>query len=284
MKGLIELTKEHASTILTCIGATGVITTTILAVKATPEAMKIIEAEKAKKSKIVKETFYADNKKIQHDKVVIEDLTPYEKFKIAWKPYIPAFLTGLGTISCIFGANILNKRTQASLMSSYLLLSKYFNEYKCEANNTYVLEEGKNANQTIQKSLFERKIKKDPPKDISINNDEMLVYLPLYATTHFNDGYITTSKDIMLNLEKRINDEMDKEGYICINKIYTWLGINERELPAWGWQYGWVKLDNIDPSDNYRISIELSKCTLDDNSLDCWFVDVICPPEMQNFV
>lgn len=284
MKGLIELTKEHASTILTCIGATGVIATTILAVKATPEAMKIIEAERAKKSKIVKETFYADNKKIQHDKVVIEDLTPYEKFKIAWKPYIPAFLTGLGTISCIFGANILNKRTQASLMSSYLLLSKYFNEYKCEANNTYVLEEGKNANQTIQKSLFERKIKKDPPKDISVNNDEMLVYLPLYATTHFNDGYITTSKDTMLNLEKRINDEMDKEGYICINKIYTWLGINERELPAWGWQYGWVKLDNIDPSDNYRISIELSKCTLDDNSLDCWFVDVICPPEMQNFV
>lgn len=284
MKGLIELTKEHSSTILTFIGATGVVVTTILAVKATPKAMKLIEEEKKKRSEVISKTIYADNKKIEYNEIVEKDITSYDKFKIAWKPYIPAFLTGLGTISCIFGANILNKRTQASLMSSYLLLSKYFNEYKYEANNTYVLEEGKNANQTIQKSLFERKIKKDPPKDISINNDEMLIYLPLYATTHFNDGYITTSKDIMLNLEKRINDEMDKEGYICINKIYSWLGINNKELPAWGWQYGWVKLDNIDYSDNYRISLELTKCVLDDDSLDCWFVDVICPPEMQSFV
>lgn len=284
MRGIIEWSKKNSSNILTFIGATGVIATTVLAVKATPKAIELIEEEKKKRTKIISKTLYSDNKKFEYNEMIKKDITPYDKFKIAWKPYIPAFLTGLGTISCIFGANILNKRTQASLMSSYLLLSKYFNEYKCEANNTYVLEEGKNANQTIQKSLFERKIKKEPPKDIFVNNDEMLVYLPLYATTHFNDGYITTSKDIMLNLEKRINDEMDKEGYICINKIYTWLGINERELPAWGWQYGWVKLDNIDPSDNYRISIELSKCTLDDNSMDCWFVDVICPPEMNNFV
>lgn len=276
MNGLIDFTKKHAATILTWLGATGVVATSVLAVKATPEAMKIIEEKR---------------KELPEG---VNDLTPYDKFKAAWKPYIPSVMTGLGTISCIFGANIVNKRTQASLISSYALLSKYFNEYRHEAHNTYKLEEGKNANQVIQKSLFEKKIKTDPPKDIFVDDDEMLVYLPTYATSHFNDGYITTKKSTILNLEKRINDEINKEGYVCFNRIYKWLGIKDSKLPAWGWQYGFVKPYDVSEEDHerieyygdpetYKVSIELTKCTLDDNSMDCWFLDTICPPEMQSF-
>ena len=295
MKGIIEWSKEHAATILTWIGATGVVATSVLAVKATPEAMRIIEEERIKRAESTTTTVFADNEKHEIEEVNCKDLTPYDKFKVAWKCYIPSFLTGVGTISCIFGANIVNKRTQASLMSSYALLSKYFSEYRYEASNTYKLDKGKNANQTIQQSIFERKFKNDPPKDIFVDDDEMLIYLPLYSTTHYNDGYITTKKSIMLNLEKRINDEINKEGYICINKIYKWLGIKDKELPAWGWQYGWVrpydviddkdlKIEYYDDPETYKVKLELTNCVMDDDSMNCWFVTVVCPPEMESFV
>lgn len=288
MNGIIDFTRKHASTILSFLGASGVVATAVLAAKATPEAINIVKAEEERREK---------------------ELTAYDKFKVAWKPYIPSILTGFGTISCIFGANIINKKAQASLMSSYALLSKYFNEYKYEANNTYSLEENHNANQVIQKALFERKIRQDPPEDVVLADDEILAYLPIYATTHSEDGYITTKKSSLLNLENRINDEIYKEGYCCINKVYKWLGMKNNKLPAWGWQYGWVKpydaknkelssvamksnsttatytdesLEEYD-DDIYKVKIELTKCTIDDNSMDCWFVDVICPPEMQSF-
>ena len=63
MKGIIEWSKEHAATILTYIGATGVVATSVLAVKATPEAMKIIEEERIKRAESTTTTVFVDNEK-----------------------------------------------------------------------------------------------------------------------------------------------------------------------------------------------------------------------------
>ena len=41
--------KRNASTVLTCLGGVGVVATTVLAVKATPKALQLIEEEKQKK-------------------------------------------------------------------------------------------------------------------------------------------------------------------------------------------------------------------------------------------
>ena len=68
---------RNASTILTALGGVGLITTTVLAVKATPKALLLIEEEKK-------------NKK--------EELTKIETVKAAAKPYIPAVLTGTATL------------------------------------------------------------------------------------------------------------------------------------------------------------------------------------------
>lgn len=83
--------------------------TAVMAVKATPKALRLIEeAEKEKGKK----------------------LTKTETVKVAWTPYIPTVLVGASTIACIFGANVLNKRRQAALMSAYALLDSSYKEYK----------------------------------------------------------------------------------------------------------------------------------------------------------
>lgn len=64
IKSIRMATKKHSPEILTGIGIAGMITTTIMAVKATPKALILIEDKK--------------------DELEAEKLTPIETIKAAW--------------------------------------------------------------------------------------------------------------------------------------------------------------------------------------------------------
>lgn len=105
--------KKASPTILTCIGAAGVVATAALAVKATPKADSLIKADSRR----------------NHDGDPYA-ATKLEAVKSCWKCYIPAAATGVATIICIFGANTLNKKQQASLASAYALVNRSYSDYK----------------------------------------------------------------------------------------------------------------------------------------------------------
>lgn len=113
---LMQKLKNSSPTILTCIGAIGVVATTVMAVKATPKALAIIEQAKEEKG---------------------EDLTKLEVVNVAGPLYIPTVIAGVSTIACIFGANILNKRSQATLVSAYALLDNSYREYVKKTEELY---------------------------------------------------------------------------------------------------------------------------------------------------
>ena len=100
---LLAFIKRNASTILTSLGAAGVLATAIITAKETPKALSLLEEAKDKKG---------------------EKLTKWEKAKIAGPTYIPAIATGAATVACIFGSNVICKRQQATLMSAYALLAR----------------------------------------------------------------------------------------------------------------------------------------------------------------
>ena len=120
--------KRNSSTILTCVGSIGVVTTAVLAVKATPKAIRLLESAEEEKG---------------------EELTTLETVKIAGPAYIPAAITGVSTIACIFGANILSKCQQASLMSAYALIENSYKEYKNKLKVLY----GDDADKEITKEI-----------------------------------------------------------------------------------------------------------------------------------
>lgn len=125
--------KRNASTILTCIGAAGVIATSIAAVKATPKAeMLLREAEEEKGDK----------------------LTLLEMVQTAGPAYIPSLLIGASTIACIFGANVLNTRQQATLMSAYGLLETSYKEYSKKVKELYGEEADNNVKEEVTKEHY----------------------------------------------------------------------------------------------------------------------------------
>lgn len=90
--------KKHSSTILTVIGSAGVVATTILAVKATPKAIQLIEDEKNRQNNDILTNAMANGYETCK---YVRELKPLEVIKVAWKPYIPTTITGLSTIACI---------------------------------------------------------------------------------------------------------------------------------------------------------------------------------------
>ena len=122
------------STILTCVGAIGVIVTSVLVAKAAPKAVRVIEEVETAKG---------------------EELTKLEVIKSVVPVYIPAIVVGASTIACIFGANVLNKRDQAALVSAYALADNAYREYKDKINNLISDDTKAQIKEAIAKDQYE---------------------------------------------------------------------------------------------------------------------------------
>ena len=101
---------KHSPEILIGIGITGMLTTTVLAVKATPKAITLIEEKK---------------KELDVDK-----LTPVETVKTAWKCYIPAAISGVAATACIICSNSVHAKRYSALATAYKISETAFTEYR----------------------------------------------------------------------------------------------------------------------------------------------------------
>ena len=129
--------KISSSTILTCIGAAGVVVTSVLTAKAVPKAELLLAKAKTEKG---------------------EELTKTEMVKAAAPAYIPAVIAGVSTIACIFGANVLNKRYQASIMSAYALIDSSYKEYRDTVEDVC----GEDADKQVKAEFIKRRFEEEP--------------------------------------------------------------------------------------------------------------------------
>ena len=193
--------KRNSSTILTCIGAAGVIFTAVTAVKATPKATRLLDKVKEEKG---------------------EDLTTLEKIKVAGPHYIPSILIGAGTIACIFGANVLNKRNQASLASAYALIDNSYKEYKRKVAELYGEEAHKEVISSIAKDKY--------TDDIRVGDNKMLFY------DEFSHRYFESTLEDIIKAEYNTNRQLQCNGRVYLNEYYEFLDLEP--IPG-GTELGW---------------------------------------------
>ena len=194
--------KRNGSFILTCIGAVGVVATSITAVKATPKAIKLIEKREQEKG---------------------EKLTVLETIKVAGPAYIPSLSIGASTIACIFVANGLNKKQQASIMSAYALLDTSYKEYKRKVEEIYGEETDKLVKEGISKDKYD--------ESVEVVDSDKELFFDFYSLRYFS-----VSIDQLMNAENCINEVLSKRGYVSLNEFYELV-----DLPPvdFGYNQGW---------------------------------------------
>lgn len=134
--------KRNGSTILTFVGAAGVIATAVLAAKETPKALRILKDAEEEKG---------------------EELTKIETIKTVAPAYIPAAVTCVATIACIFGIDAIGKNQQASIASAYALLDSSYKEYRKKVREIY----GDDADERVKDEISKNKYDEILPSDDS---------------------------------------------------------------------------------------------------------------------
>lgn len=238
-KSVRTVMKKHSPEILTGIGIAGMITTTVMAVRATPKALILIEDKR---------------NELETDK-----LTPLETIKAAWSCYIPAALVGSVSVFCLVGASSTNLRRNAALATAYTLSESTLKEYQEKVVETI----GEKKEQSIRESVAKDKLLNNPVREVILTDKGG--HAKCYDV--ITDRYFESDKGIIERAVNKLNRQMRDELYVTLNEFYYEIGLDPSKM---GDMLGW----NIDKG---YIEIDYSS-HLDANGTPCLVLDYKIAP------
>ena len=218
------------------------ITTTILAVRATPKALELIEEQKEEES--------------------VDELSSFEVVKVAWKPYIPAMVTCIASTACLIGASSVNTKRNAALATAYKLSETALSEYRDKVVETI----GEKKERIVRDKVAEERVKKNPVSKnevIVTGNGKTLCFDPI------SGRYFMCSIETIKKAENTLNKQMlhDISGYVSLNEFYDELGLDHTSV---GNDLGW--------NTNQLIDIDFSS-QLNDNGEPSVVLDYLVAPK-----
>ncbi len=231
--------KKHSPEILTGIGIAGMVTTVVMAVRATPKALVLMEEKK--------EEYGADK------------LTVKETVEAAWRCYIPAAVVGTASIACLIGASSTNFHRNAALATAYTLSESTLKEYQKKVVETV----GEKKEQTIRESVSKEKMNANPVREIILTEKggNTICYDVL------SGRYFKSDRDKIMQAMNKLNRQMRDETYVTLNEFYYELGLDGTKM---GDMLGW----NIDKG---YIDLNFSS-HLDANGTPCLVIDYQVAP------
>lgn len=122
------------------------LTTTVMAVRATPKALELLKAEE-------------NYRRIDRENGIPEEIAPekisyIDTIKICWKCYIPAMVTGTVSMVCLIGASSVNARRNAALATAYSIAETSLKEYQSKVVETI----GEKKNRQLEMRLRKKRL------------------------------------------------------------------------------------------------------------------------------
>lgn len=212
--------KKHSPEILTGIGIAGMIATTVTAVKATPKALRMIDA-----------------KEIEEDR----RLSTKEAIAVSWKCYVPAAITGIFSTACLIGASSVNVHRNAALATAYTISETALKEYKEKAVEVV----GEKKEQAIRDAVAKEQLEKANIKErkfIPTGKGETPCFDPLTNTCFKSD------METLRKAENTLNKQMRDDMVITVNEFLQEIGLEPCDASIGenlGWEIdrGYIELD-----------------------------------------
>ena len=210
-KGLINkvlnVTKKHSPELLVSAGVVGMVASTVMAVKATPKAIKLMEEKKAE--------------------LGVTYLTKKETIQAAWKPYIPATIMGVVSTACICFGTTQNVRRITALATVYALSENTLKEYQKKTVELVGKEKAEEIEREVSKAVVKEKVKiveQDISDYVTYTGDgETLVFDTV------SGRYFRSSANAIERAVNHVNRCLMDEYVMTINDLY-----NEINVPTIG--------------------------------------------------
>lgn len=259
--------KKHSPEILTVAGTVGIVTSTIMACKATTKLNFVME-ETRHKTEVI-------HKCVEKGEAVsnvngVPTIVPYSEqdskkdltiiyaqtgVKLV-KLYGPAVVTGTFALGCFLAAtNILRKRNIA-LAAAYATVDQGFKEYRGRVVERFGKELDQELRYNIKAKEVEETVVHEDGTEETVTKTVAVADPAMNSCyARFFDEYCTGwTKDAEANLnflrlqQKFANQKLQAQGYLYLNDVYESLGIPKTKA---GHVVGWI-LDEKNPvGDNY---------------------------------
>ena len=243
LKTVQRTLRKNSPALLTGAGIGGMLTTVVLAVRATPKAIEKIKAYKEEA---------AQNGR---------PLTKWQTVKLCWKCYLPATVTGAASVACLVGANTVSGRRNAALATAYSLSENALNDYREKVTQVV----GEKKEQAIRDEVAKETLARHPvvERDIITTGKGNTL-----CRDNVSGRYFYSDMETLRRAENEINRRMRDEMYIPLNDFY-----DEIPLPPIGVgnDLGWT----IDKGYlDLRFSAQLTE-----NGEPCLLMDYALAPE-----
>lgn len=225
---------DQTPAILTALGVSGLLATTVMAAKASWKAADVIhdDIQRKKEEAEPDERVFVSNR---------------ENFDLVWKLYVPAVGTGVITAACIIGANRVSSSRSAAMAAAYAVSQETFREYKDK-----VLEKlGNKKSSDIRDSIAQDYVDKNPPAQIFIMNKGEIMVCDKYSGRYF----LSTLEELK-KAENDTNYQILGDNYASLTDYYNRIGLDAiLESSEIGWntdmklevEYGYASTANGTP-------------------------------------
>lgn len=242
-KGAKLKISKHSPEILVGVGIAGMCATTVLAVKATPKALQLIEEKKKEERK--------------------DELTPVEVVQTCWKTYVPAAVTGVVSVACLIGSSSVSARRNAALATAYTISETALRDYREKVVETI----GEKKEQAVREKVAQKKIDETQivPSQIIMTGAGKTLFLDPISNRAFESD-LETVRRIINDLNERMI--LGMEEYISLSEFYDEVGLSHtRNSDDIGW--------NIGKDGQIRVSFPVGKT---DDGRPCFVLDYDIAP------
>lgn len=254
--------KKHSPEILVVTGVIGVVTSTVMACKATTKVNDIVTESKETIDKIHdcvgKGLHTSDGEEYTQD-IANKDLAIVYT-QTAWKfikLYGPSVLIGAASIGCMVGSNRILRKRNVALAAALTTVEKSFKDYRGRVIDRF----GKDLDRELRFGIKAKEVQETVADE---NGNETTVTKTVEVvdpnTAHSlysivfcegNNGWTKNAelnKVFLIQQQNWANDKLRLRGYLTLNEVYEMVGA---PTTAYGQIAGWVYTEDSSIGDNF---------------------------------
>lgn len=203
-----KLVSDNMPLLLTSAAVAGLVSTTVLAVKATPNSLRDIWDAQS-----------------EHDR----EITKLEMVKLTWKNYIPAAVVGGTTVAAIIGAHSVHTKRQAAVVGLYTLTDRAYSEYKEKVAQKI----GEKKEKEIHDEVVQDRVAAsgDESTQVVIFDESKVLCYDNYTGVFFE-----SSREALAKAQNEVNAECINNNYASQNEFYKRVGL---PITPFGEEVGW---------------------------------------------
>ena len=254
--------KKHSPEILAVTGVIGIVTSDVMACKATTKVNDIVDEAKETIDKIhesVGKGLHTSDGEEYTEEIAKKDLTiTYVQTGLKFvKLYGPSVALGIASIGCMLGSNHILRKRNIALAAALTNVATSFKEYRGRLVDRFGKDLDRELRFGIKAKEIEETVTDEDGKETTVKKTVEVVdpntVHSMYSIVFCegNTGWTRNAelnKVFLIQQQNWANDKLKMNGILTLNEVYDMVGAPRT---AYGQIAGWVYTDDSSIGDNF---------------------------------